>query len=401
MMRLADLIAQFDTDLLQRYGARLLPSQRQALSALGSCRTRFAPHMLAACSGCQTQRCLPHSCGHRACPHCQHFESAAWLQRQLQALVPATYFLVTFTLPAQLRALAWAHQRVVYEALMRCAWDTLNTFSQNDKQLSGTPGALAVLHTHNRQLGFHPHVHVCMPAAAFDAKERLWRTKVQLGKSGIAKPVGTTAGTPAPARGGYLFNHKALGKVFAAKVRAALADAGFTLPAGLPERWVVDCKAVGDGQAALRYLGRYLYRGVISERDILRCQDGLVTFRYRDAQSGKPATRTLPGADFLWLLLQHVLPKGFQRARNFGFLHHNSRRTLRLLQVLHLRPSAQSAAPPPPPTSTSPSRPVWRCACGGAMVILKRRLRADAVPPCAAPQAVQPDKAGPVEASKH
>jgi hypothetical protein len=59
----------------------------------------------------------------------------------------------------------------------------------------GTPGALAVLHTHNRQLGFHPHVHVCMPAAAFSAKERLWRTKVQLGK------------------------------VFAAKVRAVLADA--------------------------------------------------------------------------------------------------------------------------------------------------------------------------------
>ena len=294
MMRLADLIAQFEPDLLARYAAQLLPSQRQALVALKSCRTRFALHMLAACSGCQTQRCLPHSCGHRACPHCQHFESAAWLQRQLKNLVPATYFLVTFTLPAQLRTLAWAHQRVVFGALMRCAWDTLHTFSQNDRQLSGTPGALAVLHTHNRQLGLHPHVHVCMPAAAFDAKERLWRTKVQLGKA---------PGGQQSARGGYLFNHEALGKVFAAKVRAALADAGLTLPAGLPERWVVDCKAVGDGQAALRYLGRYLYRGVISERDILRCKDGLVTFRYRDAQSGKSATRTLSGAEFLWLLL--------------------------------------------------------------------------------------------------
>jgi hypothetical protein len=309
------------------------------------------------------------------------------LQRQLKALVPATYFLVTFTLPAQLRALAWAHQRVVYEALMRAAWGTIKTFSQNDKQLAGTPGALAVLHTHNRQLGFHPHVHVCLPAAALNARERLWRTKVKLGK---------TPGSQQSARGGYLFSHKALGKVFAAKVRAALADAGFTLPAGLPERWVVDCKAVGDGQAALRYLGRYLYRGVISERDILRCKDGMVTFRYRDAQSGKIATRTLPGADFVWLLLQHILPKGFVRARNFGFLHHNSRRSLRLLQVLHLRPSAA-----PPPTSTSPQRPVWRCACGGAMVMVRRRLHPDAVPPCAAPQTKQPDKAYPVEAAKH
>ena len=66
---------------------------------------------------------------------------------------------------------------------MRCAWQTLNTFSRNDKHLTGTPGAVAVLHTHNRQLGFHPHVHVCMPAAAFDARSRLWRTKVKLGSA--------------------------------------------------------------------------------------------------------------------------------------------------------------------------------------------------------------------------
>jgi hypothetical protein len=398
MMRLADLIAQFGPELRQRYAQRLLPSHHQALAALTTCRTRFAPHMLAACTGCHTQRSLPHSCGHRACPHCQHFESEAWLQRQLQALVPATYFLVTFTLPAQLRALAWAHQRVVYEALMRCAWETLKTFSQNDPKLAGTPGALAVLHTHNRQLGFHPHVHVCLPAAALNAKERLWRTKMQLGKT-----LGKTPGSQQPAGGGYLFNHKALGKVFAAKVRAALVEAGLSLSdqllAQLPERWVVDCKAVGDGQAALRYLGRYLYRGVISEHDILRCKDGLVTFRYRDARTGKSATRTLPGADFLWLLLQHVLPKGFVRARNFGFLHHNSRRALQCLQLLHLRPSAAQTAQPPETDPTQ--RPVWRCACGGVMVMVRRRIQPQAVPPGASPQTERPDKAEPVEVTQH
>ena len=386
MMRLADVITRFEPELRQRHAHRLLPSHCQALAALKTCRTRFAPHMLAACAGCHSQRCLPHSCGHRACPHCQHHESEVWLQRQLKTLVPATYFLVTFTLPAELRALAGSHQRVVYEALMRCAWDTLKTFSQNDKQLAGTPGALAVLHTHNRQLGFHPHVHVCMPAAALNAKERLWRTKVQLGK---------TPGSQQPAGGGYLFSHKALAKVFAAKLKAALCEAGLSLPAHLPAHWVVHCKAVGDGQAALRYLGRYLYRGVISEKDILRCKDGMVTFRYRDARSGKCATRTLSGGDFLWLLLQHVLPKGFVRARNFGFLHHNSRRALHLLQVLHLRPSAAQASEQAPA-----QRPAWRCACGGAMVIVRRRMRVDALAPCAAPQTEQPDKAGPVEVSK-
>ena len=390
MTRLADLIAQFEPELLARHGHRLLPSHRKALVALGTCRSRFAPHMLAACSGCHTPACLPHSCGHRACPHCQHFESEVWLQRQLKALVPATYFLLTFTLPAELRGLAWSHQRLVYELMMRSAWDTLKTFSQNDPKLAGTPGALAVLHTHNRQLGFHPHVHVCMPAAALNCKDRLWRTKVKLGKA-----AGKPGCTQAPGRG-YLFNHKALAKVFAAKFKAALIEAGLQVPARLPEQWVVDCKAVGDGQAALRYLGRYLYRGVISERDIVRCKDGQVTYRWRDAKSGQMAKRTLPGVDFLWLLLQHVLPKGLQRARNFGFLHHNSRRALRLLQVLHLRPSASGALAPAPM-----QRPVWRCACGGAMVILRRRMRPDAMPPGTTPQALQPDKADPVEASTH
>jgi hypothetical protein len=70
--------------------------------------------MLAQCTGCGDQRCVPHSCGHRACPHCQAHDSQVWLQRQLQSLVPATYFLLTFTLPSELRGLAFGHQRVVF-----------------------------------------------------------------------------------------------------------------------------------------------------------------------------------------------------------------------------------------------------------------------------------------------
>ena len=103
--------------------------------------------MLAQCAACGEQRSVPHSCGHRACPHCQHHDSQWWLERQLQCQVPATYFLVTFTLPGELRSLAWEHQRVVYALLMQCASDTLDTFSRNDRQLRATPGAVGVLHT--------------------------------------------------------------------------------------------------------------------------------------------------------------------------------------------------------------------------------------------------------------
>lgn len=123
----------------------------------------------------------------------------------------------------------------------------------------------------------------------------------------------------------YLFNHKALAKVFRAKVLADIEAAGLSLPARYPTEWVVDCKSVGSGELALIYLGRYLYRGVIREKDIVACKDGLVSFRYQNAKTKRIECRTLPGADFLWLVLQHVLPKGFRRARTprvllrFGF----------------------------------------------------------------------------------
>jgi Transposase zinc-binding domain/Putative transposase len=278
MIRLSTLIEQFEQPLLAQYGDRLRPQQRQALSAMKTCRSALSPRMQAQCLSCEEQVFVPHSCGHRLCPHCQHHESQQWLERQLKTLVPAEYFLLTFTLPAAFRALALAHQRTLYGVLMQCAWQTVRTFSLNDKHLQGTPGAVAVLHTPSRRLDYPPHVHLVMPAAALDTEKRLWRTKV--GRR----------------RAGYLFHHKALAKVFRAKMRCAMTAAGLTLPARFPESWVVDCKRVGCGQKALVYLGRYLYRGVLQEHDILACDNGQVTFRYQNSQIRRTQTRTLPGA---------------------------------------------------------------------------------------------------------
>jgi len=370
VIALAELIERFEPALLQQYGGRLMPSQHQALAAMNRCRTRFAPRMLAACAACGQQQSVPHSCGHRSCPHCQHHDSQVWLERQLRSLVPANYFMVTFTLPSELRKLAWSHQHLVYALLMQSAWETLNTFCLNDAKLGATAGAVGVLHTNNRRLDFHPHVHMVMPAAALDTKRGLWRTKVRRTRRRRDKVSDATAPGSPPPSGGYLFNHKALAKVFRAKVLDAIRQAGLSLPDALPEIWVVDCKCVGDGQKALLYLGRYLYRGVIQERDILRCGNGNVTFQYRDAKTCKMAQRTLPGADFLWQVLQHVLPKGLRRARNFGFLLHNSARAIRLLQVLHMR------AVPTVPTPGMTPRPAWRCVCGQPMHVVARRLRA-------------------------
>lgn len=358
MIRLAAVIETFEADFLAHYQHKLSADHLRALSAMKQCRTQASLKMQAKCTECDHQKLVPHSCGHRHCPHCQHHESQQWLERQMRKQVPAEYFLLTFTLPAEFRALTWAHQSIVYDLLMRCCWETVHTFSQNDKQLQGTPGAIAVLHTNTRQLDYHPHVHLVMPAAAVDGANKQWRTK----RSRRDK-------RPGKAKGLYLFNHKALAKVFRAKMLSAIEAAGLTLPSRYPKEWVVDCKSVGSGEKALVYLGRYLYRGVIQEKDIVACNNGQVSFRYRNAKTGKMERRTVSGAHFLWLVLQHVLPKGFRRARNFGFLHPNCKRLIALLHVLLKFAPGRSMA------WIKERAPILCACCGAVMVIVQTQVR--------------------------
>jgi hypothetical protein len=361
MILLSAIVQRFESELLTQYRDSLLPSHFKALAAMKDCRTSASPAMLVQCTDCDHRILVPHSCGHRSCPHCQHHESQQWLERQLKKQVPGTYFLVTFTLPAALRDLAFGHQHTLYTLMIRCAWKTVQSFAKNDKQLQGSPGAIAVLHTHSRRLDYHPHVHLVVPAAAVDAKNRLWRTKGSKGK----RP--------------YLFNHKALAKVFRAKLLEGIVGEALKLPQSHPEKWVVDCKCVGSGEKALVYLGRYLYRGVIREQDILACENGQVTFRYKNAKTKRTETRSVSGAKFLWLILQHVLPKGFRRARNFGFLHPNSKRLIALLQYL-------LGFDPKRALAWMKQRPVPVCpCCGGAMKIVKTRISPSPSGPPAVP----------------
>lgn len=348
MIRLATVIDTFKTDFLAQYRHKLNSDHLRALSAISRCRTQASLKMQVKCEGCDHQIMVPHSCGHRHCPHCQHHESQQWLERQIAKQVPAEYFLLTFTLPAEFRGLCQANQKVVYELLMRSSWETVRTFSENDKQLRGTPGAIAVLHTNTRRLDYHPHVHLVMPAAALDDERKRWNTKRAPGVKAT-----------------YLFSHKALAKVFRAKILAGIEAAGLALPVRYPVKWVVDCKSVGTGEKALVYLGRYLYRGVIQEKDIVSCGDGQVSFRYRNAKTSKVELRTVPGAQFIWLVLQHVLPKGLRRARNFGFLHPNCKRLIALLHVVLKFVPTQFRA------LTKPRPPLLCPCCGTAMKIVQ------------------------------
>lgn len=142
MILLSSIIRTFESAFLTQYHDEILPGHRQALAALQVCRTQHSPRMLAGCCACDHQITLPHSCGHRNCPHCQHHESQQWLERQLQKQVPAEYFLLTFTLPAQLRSLAWHHQRKLYALMIQCCWKRSGPFHRMINSFRASPGRL-------------------------------------------------------------------------------------------------------------------------------------------------------------------------------------------------------------------------------------------------------------------
>lgn len=339
-MKLASIVHQYHEAFLAKYGPRLLPAHRNALDAILQCRTPQGGEIHLRCTACDQLRRHPRSCGHRSCPQCQNHEASLWLDRQRAKLLPVEYFLVTFTLPHELRALAWGHQTLIYNRLFSTASSTLKDFGLNPKHLGADVGLTAVLHTHSRRLEYHPHLHVIVPAGGVDQAKRQWKKK----------------------KGRYLFNAFALAKVFRARFLDQMNRAGLTIPKASPEKWVVHCKHVGKGRPALEYLSRYLYRGVLSEKNLVANQEGKVTFRYLEARTGKTQTRTLNGEDFLWLVLQHVLPKGFRRVRDYGFLQGNAKKLLALVQLV-----LQVLIDP----SSPPQRPLFQCPkCQSPMEIL-------------------------------
>jgi hypothetical protein len=345
-MELASIINQYYDAFIVKYGDTALPGHLKAMNAIRNCRTPDSGELYVCCPDCNHAEWRPLSCGHRSCPQCQNHEASQWIDRQQGKLLPVPYFMATFTLPYQLRSLTWHCQKIVFSIFFLCVSRTLKDFGMNPKNLGAEIGMTMVLHTHSRRLDFHPHIHVVVPGGGVDKRRRQWKKK----------------------KGKYLFNEFAMAKVFRARFLEALKSAGLAIPKNVPRKWVVDCEHVGKGISALKYLSRYLYRGVISEKNIVSNQNGRVTFKYIESKTGNTRYRTLNGENFLRLIMQHVLPKGFRRVRDYGFLRGNAKKLLFLVQlILHVVIKEIEQRP----------RPVFKCPrCKSPMVILGFRQTA-------------------------
>ncbi len=204
------------------------------------------------------------------------------------------------------------------------------------RQNKGDLGFTSVLHTHNRKRECHPHLHIIVPSGSYDATNKQWHKNDKK----------------------YLFNELALAKVWRARVIDAINHhPELAMPNDIAKKWVVDCRKVGFGLSSFQYLSRYLYRGVLPDKDIINVSEKTVTFRYKEGGTDIIKKRTLPVLKFLWLILQHVLPKGLQRVRDYGFLRGNAKQ-LRLQIMLILGSHLSTVAITPKRKKT-----VYICPC--------------------------------------
>jgi len=369
VLEVADILRAAGPELCARWA--VLPSQKRALQAIQQCRTAALGGQVYGCTDCGQLQYSYHSCGDRHCPKCQGQRTERWLQQQRGRLLPCPYFLLTFTLPSELRALARSHQKLVYGWLLQAAAASLQKLCADPRWLGAQPALLGVLHTWTRAMLYHPHAHFLVSAGGLSADGQCW----------------------VPAKHpNFLVPVRALSVIFRAKVRDRLQRAGLLgqVPATVWQQpWVVHAQHAGSGQKVLEYLGRYVFRIAISNSRLETLEQGQVTFRYRDNRTQQLKRIRLPVQEFVQRFLQHVLPRGLTKVRHYGLSSAAARP--RHAAALALLQAASPPTPPAPPAASAPVNqpspqpppPLARCPhCGtGRLVWLGLILPARKIPP--------------------
>jgi hypothetical protein len=324
-LEVADIFRQHGSDF--RLTHPLSPEQRRVMRAIEVCRTSVLGGHVDQCDACSYQRVSYNSCRNRHCPKCQSLAKARWLEARMADLLPVSYFHVVFTLPEQLASLALQNKRVVYNILFASVAETLRTIAADPKHLGAEIGFLAVLHTWGQTLRHHPHLHCVVPGGGISLDGRSWVSCRQ----GFFLPVNVLA---------RLFRRLFLTALAQAFENGKLTFHGTSTYLAQPlafqrllaslrarEWWVYAKPPFGGPEQVLAYLGRYTHRVAISNHRLLNLENGKVTFSWKDyARGNQQQAMTLSTDEFIRRFLLHVLPRGFQRLRQFGFLANRRRR---------------------------------------------------------------------------
>jgi hypothetical protein len=314
---ISDIFCLYYRQYIEKYTPFIPSSHLKAIQDIVACRTSVMGGELYYCENCHQFHYSYHSCKNRNCPKCQSEENDKWLDKQLEKLLPVTYYLVTFTLPSELRQLAKAYQKIIFSAMFKAAAETLQQFAKDVKYIGGEIGMTGVLHTWSRILYYHPHIHFIVPGGGYDKIRNEWN------KSSSK----------------FLFPVKALSIVFRAKLQNKIYHSAcyHKIPRSVwKKEFIVHSKPVGKGKPALQYLAQYVYKIAISNNRIIKLENDMVHFYYTESSTGKKKEMKLHVFEFMKRYLQHVLPKGFQKVRYYGFLSSAAKQTFERIKLLLL-----------------------------------------------------------------
>ena len=372
-LEVADIVRAVGKQFVKNSREWITRQHLKVLRAIVRCRTADLGWHYDNCTRCGYSGYSYNSCRNRHCPKCQANARIRWINGRKKELFPVPYAHIVFTVPRLLAQLALQNKKLIYTMLLRLSAETLIEVARNPQFLGAEIGFFSVLHTWTQKLDHHPHVHCVVPAGGLSFDHQRWvsadpRHRFFLPKNALRKVFRgkvKDALKKAFAEGEIGFygklQHLSDPKVFNAFVRDLYRD-----------NWVVHCKRpFGGPEHVLKYLGRYTHRVAISNHRLVSFQNGEVTFTWRDRAHGNvQKNMPLPAEEFLRRFLLHMLPKGFVRIRNFGFLA--SRRRTELLPLcfrcLGSTPDAITKEEQPAETSG-----LWKCPkCGGPMVVTFR-----------------------------
>ena len=376
-LEVADLIRAAGTAFWERNRHWLSWKHAKVLLAIARCRTAALGGHLDQCTRCGHRAAISYnSCRNRHCPKCQTSARERWIAARQRELLPTRYVHVVFTLPRELAPLLLQNRKIVYGLLFRASAETLLEVARDPRHLGAEIGFFSVLHTWNQKLQLHPHIHCVIPAGGLSLDHTHWIKSRQtfflpvkvLSRVFRSKFV---AALKCAFREGQLHFHENLTLLVQPKIFAAWLRPLFR------KDWVVYSKPpFGGPEYVLQYLGRYTHRVAISNHRLISLADGKVTFRWRDsAHHNVQKVMTLALDEFLRRFLLHLLPQGFMRIRNFGFLANRRRAVLRPL-CFHLLSSTQPLKPEP--AMTTDVNNLRLCPnCGGPMVVIERFTAAE------------------------
>jgi hypothetical protein len=361
MVEVAEIFRLHGAQYRAKYAHRMLRSHLRAMQDIESCRTASLGGEVYLCKKCERYRYSYHSCKNRHCPKCQNEQANEWLEEQKDLLLPVTHFMVTFTLPEELRAVARSNQKTVYNILFRASSQALQKLALDPRFVGGRIGMVGVLHTWTRDLQYHPHVHYIVAGGGLSEDGR-W----------------------VASRKTFLVHVTPLGVIFRAKVRDELKKAGLFHRADKRvwnKDWVVHSESVGSGEAAFKYLAPYIFRVAISNNRILKLEDGKVTFKYKESATDQIKFSTVRAEEFMRRFLQHVLPERFVKVRYYGLLSPSNRRLLKRVREL-LGATVIERGPASRDQDVKEGGEAHRCMeCGGELILVARLGRHGREPP--------------------